>query len=188
MLAVVRHDRDRLLDLVGEVAGTSGDLKEQWLSATDAVVLPQESALHFDEEQCDQLASAFIAIGVARLVAVPLESDDRFNVYRLDATSQDLADFSSECGSLRYLLAPDADKASTAILCTTADYFVLAGSCEFVSAFAGDIPAAQRRFMEFVEGHFKEAQGALAAAVAYTVSDRSASLCAEPLREGQGPR
>jgi hypothetical protein len=177
MLDVIVDGRDSLLRVAAGIASGAGRIEEEWLRATGSVVLPQESGLHFNGEQCGQLALAFAAVGVSRLMALPLEEEDGFDLYRLQSTVPDLRDFSFECGSIRYLLIADGGPTRVAIVCTIDDFFLVAGPCRFVRTFANDLEAAERDFMEFVAGHFKDARPSLAPAVAYLRGEWSARRC-----------
>src|SRR4051812_15277575 len=147
-----------------------------WLERVGAVVLPQESASHFDQDQAHRVSAAFSRLGADRLVAVPVELDGRWSVYTLDATIADLCEFSFQCGSLNYLLLTHNERPA-AILCTTEDYFLLAGPCQFVLAYAPNVEGARREFLEFVDGHFPQMQTVLQGAVSYWNGPHSPLRC-----------
>jgi hypothetical protein len=130
---------------------------EDWLDAANAVVLPQESALHFDDEQCGRLASALSGLNIVELAAIPTEPCGSWPVYELGATAEELADFSFECGNANYVVISPASN-EFAVLCSTDDFFLVAGPCAFVAAYAGDLRDAVRSFTNYVDGHFESAQ------------------------------
>lgn len=162
----------------------TGELREDWLRRSGSVVLPEESALHFDDDQCSRFATAFDLHGVEELFAVPLENDDSLDAFELGTGTDELRALSFECGSFSYLLMPDGEP-NLAVHCTIDDYFVVAGPCSFVKAFAGDLALAERNFFEFVNAHFEVAKPRLIPGIRYWLGEWSAISCDQGFRGSQ---
>lgn len=162
--------------LAGLVIASRTEFRVDWLQENDSVVLPQESAMHFNDAYAESLARAFENVSVGSLHAIPAEADGELDYFKLDASSEDLLAFSWECGSFDYLLLPDGDFPA-AVLCTHNDYFLLAGPCSFICSFTSDPAKSQGEFIDFVEGHFEIAQPALASAMQYARGEWSATSC-----------
>ena len=116
-------------------------------------VVPVESALHFERDDATRLAEA-----IGRLTedfyAVATEGLQNVEAaYRVRATPEGLMSFSSECGLFTYLLlSPQPGK--FAVLCSIADYYLVAGPVPFVEEASGvDIAAAYDSFEEFASDH-----------------------------------
>jgi hypothetical protein len=131
---------------------TPGTFNDQWLRHTRWVVVPVESASHFDADDADRLARAAVEQGCSTLHAVaaePLESFPR--CFRVAASPEGLLTFSRECAHFNFVLLPD--KYAFAVLCTVYDYFLVAGPVDFARAAGGDVEEARRRFRRFAEEH-----------------------------------
>lgn len=131
-------------DLVDE----DGTFRPTSLREYGWIAVPMESAVHFDQEDAARLASAIEGVAVG-LYAVAIE--DLHNVeaaYHVPATPEGLLGFSAECGLFTYLLLPV--DAQFAILCSVADYYLIAGRRAFVEKACGsEIPAAFDTFEHF---------------------------------------
>jgi len=112
-------------------------------------VVPVESALHFDQDDATRLATAIGHIA-EEVYAVAVEGlHDVQAVYRVRATREGLLSFSAECGLFTYLLIP-SESDRFAVLCSVADYYLVAGSEEFVEEANGaDIITAYSSFEKF---------------------------------------
>lgn len=119
-----------------------------WLTKNNLIVVPRESACHFDDEYAGALSIALREEGcecIYALATEPLENNPI--CYSVDVSKEGLLAFSDECGLFNFALIP-SDR-SFAILCTVYDYFLIAGSANFVrSAVSGDIEYAWREFEE----------------------------------------
>ncbi len=123
---------------------TRAFLKEQgWL------VVPVESGQHFDDQDAERLASAATAFGATKLRAVSLEDLRHVrDALEVDVTEVGLLLFSRECAHFNFALVPE--DYSFAVVCTTDDYFLVAGPRTFVELATGKrVPEARSDFDEF---------------------------------------
>jgi hypothetical protein len=137
------------------IADGLADLNEDWLLKGHRVVLAEESGRHLESEQVTRLVNALRTVQVSRLVAIsndPLVLDDM--AYGLDATEGDLASFSSEFSGINALLMP-SEGIALAVLFSTDDFHLVAGSEDFVAVYGGDLKAAKANFVDFARGHFE---------------------------------
>jgi hypothetical protein len=124
-------------------------LNKRWLADSNLVALPRFHDRP-DREQCDRLASALSELGVSRLVAVDTESESASQVVELDATPADLWETMGRFSPFHFLLLP-REGVDFAVLCTKADFHVVAGPRPFVESASGD-PAGERdEFIDFVD-------------------------------------
>lgn len=138
-----------LLHLANEATDTPSDLNLDWLRTKNWVVVPVESAYHFTDSHAALLARAFQKAGCKECFAVATEPAEYTSAcYWLPATHNGLLEFSRECGSFNYLLLP-ADH-SSAVLCTSEDFFIIAGPRDFVvGAVGAGIEEARNEFLDF---------------------------------------
>jgi hypothetical protein len=130
------------------VADGPGDLSERWLLEGNRVALAEESGPHLDEEQCVRLEAALRTNFVRQLIVIsndPLVDEDM--VYELSISAEDLAAFSWEFMSINALLLPHSGT-ELAVLFSTDDYHLVAGTRQFVTDYAGDLKAARDDFAE----------------------------------------
>lgn len=130
--------------LDGSMHFTPGFLRDHgWL------VVPVESGLHLDESDAKCISRAASLCGKTKLRAVLLEElKEARNHLEVDATVEGLLLFSRECAHFNYALLPE--DYSFAVICTTSDYFLVAGSRRFVKAATGkEIAAARSDFEEY---------------------------------------
>ena len=120
-----------------------------WLKSNGFVCVPVESGMHFIEQDAKQIADALATSGNQFLNAVLTESLDNTVInYWVDASTEGLMAFNAACGSLNYLLT--TPNRNLYILCTTSDYFLVAGTGPVVSiCVGGDIPLARKAFREY---------------------------------------
>jgi len=120
--------------------------KEGWL------VVPVESGQHFDKHDAERIAKAATLLGQAKLRAVLLEDlRDVMDHLEVDATEDGLVLFSRECAHFNFALLPE-DR-SFAVICTTNDYYLVAGSRRFVEAATGkEATEARSDFRRFACG------------------------------------
>lgn len=177
-LVVDRAGQEAIRARARRIWGGDNQFETQWLTHNDCYVLPQESALHFDEDQSSRLSMAFERSGVASLVAVPTENGD-FDYWELESSPKALLLFSHECGSFDYLLMPKV-QAESAIFCSHNDYLLVAGTCNFLADYAGDVERSIREFERFSESEMSATPGSrtqMAPAIAYSFGARSARHC-----------
>lgn len=153
LVAIDSHaEREGHLARVRAITGGRPDFREPWLRAAGLRVLAEESAEHFDEDQCQRLSQAYRSAGVEELIGVANEElIDEPLVIRLGADFDSLCDFSDRFRFYAYLLLPPVQSSPT-VLCSKSDYLLFAGSVEFLSAYAGDLAAARLAYVGFVEG------------------------------------
>jgi len=128
-----------------------GDLSERWLLTGDRVALAEESGAHLEAEQCVRLEAALRTAFVRRLIVIsndPLVNEDL--VYELSISAEDLAAFSWEFSGINALLLPHSGT-ELAVLFSTDDYYLVAGTRQFVTDYAGDLRAARDAFVDFAE-------------------------------------
>lgn len=119
------------------------------LQAHNWVVVPVESAAHFDESEIERIASACNRVGVKELNAVLIENLKEVQPhFRFDATKEGLRGFNNSCAHFNYALVPD--DCSFAIVCTTDDYYLLGGPLDVVESCLGrSIVEAREAFDAF---------------------------------------
>lgn len=117
--------------------------KEGWL------VVPVESASHFDEHDAERIARAATLLGQTKLRAVLLEHlREARDHLEVDATEQGLLLFDRECAHFNLALLPE-DR-SFAVICTTYDYYLVAGPRRFVEVATGkEVSEARSDFGRF---------------------------------------
>ena len=114
----------------------NGHFVTEFLEAQEWLVIPVESGQHFDECDVECLANAAAAQGESKLRAILLESLKGVGDHlAVDATAEGLLLFSRECAHFNYALLPE--NYSFAVVCTTREYFLVAGSKEFVETATG---------------------------------------------------
>jgi hypothetical protein len=132
-----------------EILESSFHFKTEWLALNDWIAVPVESALHFDTTDAENIARALNNFGHTNFLAVATEDLGNFpRFFRVDANTQDILTFNRTCSFLNFLLFPDSR--SFGILCTVYDYFIIAGTTEFVEcALNSSIETARLNFEEF---------------------------------------
>jgi hypothetical protein len=116
-------------------------------------VVPVESALHFDHNDATRLAEAIGRV-TEEVYAVAVEGLQNVEAaYRVRATPEGLMSFSSECGLFGYVLLPP-ESGLFAVLCSVADYYLVAGPVPFVEeAIGANVAVAIHSFDEFASDH-----------------------------------
>jgi hypothetical protein len=127
------------------------DLHVEWLANKAWVAVPVESASHFDGDDARRLAAALAEANIQECFAVATEELKGSHIcYRVPATVDGLLAFSWECGSFNFALV--SHDRSFVVLCTSDDYFLVAGSMAFVSrAVGGDLARARASFEQFAQ-------------------------------------
>jgi hypothetical protein len=163
-------DEDSIAEAVARrqvVADGPGDLSERWLLEGNRVALAEESGAHLEAEECARLEAALRTAFVHRLIAIsndPLVDEDM--VYELSISAEDLDAFSWEFMSINALLLPRFGT-DLALLFSTDDYHLIAGTRQFVADYAEDLKAARDAFVDFAEGHFDVMQPQLRKVIRY---------------------
>jgi uncharacterized protein Veg len=163
-------DEDSIAEAVSRrqlVADGPGDLSERWLLEGNRVALAEESGRHLEAEECVRLEAALRTAFVRQLIVIsndPLVDEDM--VYELSISAEDLTAFSWEFSGINALLMPYSGT-DLAVLFSTDDYHLIAGPRQFVTSYAGDLKAARKEFVDFVEGHFELMQPLLRKVIHY---------------------
>jgi hypothetical protein len=143
----------RDLEGLAAVAISDQDFVDGWLRLRDLRVIPEESGLHFDEDQRARLSSSLNDSGVTRLAAVATEELGTASTWTLDPTPNDLAAFTYRCGMFDYLLF-DREALTVVVYCSSQlDTLLVAGSEEFLRSYFGDLHRAVAEFWTFSETH-----------------------------------
>jgi hypothetical protein len=122
-------------------------LNRSWLAEMKWIVVPKESACHFNEAYVSAIAKAYVQLGTSLIFATATEDAGEPGCYAVAPSKNGLLAFSFECAQFNYALIP-ADRSSV-ILCTVYDYFLVSGPMEFVkTAVGGDIKEAWDCFEE----------------------------------------
>ncbi len=157
---VTEHDERTQLELLksGLIEEGTNHFNHAWLSTERWVVVPVESASHFNERDASRLESAFRLIRCPAVFALSTENagpgwpdftnEPSVFAFLLDTSKQDLLEFSRACSHFNFALIPSSR--SAAISCTVYEYYLVAGPFNFVeTAVGGNIAAAWERFKEF---------------------------------------
>ena len=138
--------------------------------------IPVESSAHFSKEEAQRLAIAIRHLGCSECLAVATEPLAQHpEGFKLSPTPEALLAFSQECGLFNFMLFEPG--LHFAILCTTEDYFVVAGPKGFAEEALGlSVEVAREQFERFAS-HWPEGKnwGALRNMLK-AVSKRYASL------------
>lgn len=141
---------DRLTLLIEDVVEKPFHLKLEWLEKNQLAAVSVESASHFYEREAEWLSQAALLIGCGECFAIATEPlENTVLCYRVPTTQEAFLEFSRECFSLNYILIPE-DK-SFAVLCTSEDYYIVAGSQSFVTrAIGSSMITARKMFLRVV--------------------------------------
>lgn len=112
-------------------------------------VVPVESALHFSSEDAERLAKALSEQHIDYLFAIAAEDLASTHMFlQMQPTRDSLLEFSNSFGHFNFLLTSRDN--SWAVLCTTDDYFLVAGEVLFVEHTVGASHSKARAlFREF---------------------------------------
>ncbi len=129
-------------------------LTREFLRVRGWVVVPVESALHIDEHDAERLARAASLLGKTKLRAVLLEGLKEVRSHlEVEATKEGLLLFNRECAHFNFALLPEDQ--SFAVICTTDDYYLVAGSKKFVEIVTGkEVAEARSDFEVFASDSF----------------------------------
>lgn len=141
----------RAMALIEPVVEKPWHLRMDWLTTHKWVAVPVESASHFEERDAELLANAAVSIGCEECSAVatePLLPEEL--CYTVPTTKKGFLDFSRQCFSLNYVLI--SEDRSFAVLCTSEDYYIVAGPRDFViKAVGSSIETARKMFLSFAD-------------------------------------
>lgn len=143
----------RLESLIQDIVDKPDHLDINWLINRGWVAVPVESASHFSESDAEKLSQAIQSISCEKCFAIATEPLMNFHhCFQVPTTSEGLLDFSWTCSHFNFVLVSE-DK-SFAVLCTISDYFIIAGTLEFVKhAVSGNIEAARSEFNRFASSN-----------------------------------
>src|SRR5438034_10996889 len=141
----------RILAMSDEVVEKPWHLKQDWVALHNWVAVPVESASHFYERDAELLSQAMASLGCSECFAVATERlENSILFYRVLTTLDGLLEFSHETTALNFVLLPD-DR-SFAVLCTSEDYYIVAGPRNFVAKAVGTtIDTARKMFLRFAD-------------------------------------
>lgn len=139
------------LALIEDVVDKPWHLNLQWLARNRWAAVPVESASHFDKRDAELLSQASASMDCSECLAVATEPlENSILCYRVATTQEDFLEFSHETTALNYALLPE-DR-SFAVLCTSEDYYIVAGPRDFVTKAVGTgIDTARKVFLKFAD-------------------------------------
>jgi len=122
-----------LKDWIAAAVDGQLNFREVFLKSNNWVVVPVESGCHFDDIDIQNLAAALRISDQLALNAVlidPLATEAESCIVT-DANEEGLRKLNREISHLNYVLLPE--DCSFALICTTDDYFLVAGQMRFVA-------------------------------------------------------
>lgn len=106
-------------------------LSKHWLTDKGWFAIPKESTSHFSTQDAAAIAKAVDLDSINTCFAVAAETLKSFpRIFEFEASLEGFLAFSNKCSHFNFLIIPQ--KLSFGILCTTFDYYVVAGSKRFV--------------------------------------------------------
>lgn len=139
------------MSLIEDLVDKPWHLNIEWLVRHRWAAVPVESASHFSERDAELLSEAAKLLDCHKCLAVatePLLPEEL--CYRVPTTQEGLLEFSHEATALNYVLLPE-DR-SFSVLCTSEDYYLVAGSREFVTkAIGASIDSGREAFLKFAD-------------------------------------
>lgn len=113
-----------------------GHFHRAYLESRNWTVVPVESAMHFDERDAAAISHAANSMGVRNLTAILLEQLKYVDDHRaVEATKDGLLGFSQEFSHFNVALLPN--DLTFAVVCSTDDYFLVAGPHSFIEIATG---------------------------------------------------
>jgi hypothetical protein len=147
----------RRRDLAGRIVEREGLIRDEWIADNRWVVVPIETAKHFDNVDCEALSRAAAACNYTTAFAVPTEPLKNCPaMLDVHLTPSDLAEFSSNCGSFAYALIELHGGFS--VVCNHTCYFLVGGPRRFIELVVGDIGQAFVDFEEYIDSEMPEYQ------------------------------
>ncbi|SRR5258708_4662943 len=141
----------KAMSLIDDVVDQPWHLKTSWITSHKWIAVPVESASHFDERDAECLSQAAGFFGYSECAGVATEPlENSILCYRVPTTQEAFLEFSRETTALNYVLLPE-DR-FFAVLCTSEDYYIVAGPHDFVTKAVGSsIDTARKMFMRFAD-------------------------------------
>jgi hypothetical protein len=140
---------EQIANSVRMMLDRSDHLNVEWLSTRHWFAVPVESASHFNEAEAERISSSFRSLGVHQIIALATEElQNQPLCYLVSASKAGLMLFSRECGHFNYILTTVNHDA--AVLCTSNDYYIVAGPERLVlEALGTRIENARKNFLAF---------------------------------------
>jgi hypothetical protein len=137
------------LSLVANVIEGPHHLNLSFLRSRNWAVVPVESGSHFIPEDAELLSRALHSIECSECLAIATELLKNIDIcYWVPTSKEGLLDFDYQCALFNFALL--SENISFVILCTVADYYLVAGQADFVTRAVGkSLQAARRDFLKF---------------------------------------
>lgn len=139
------------LSLIDDVVDSTWHLKTEWIASHKWVAVPVESASHFDLRDAECISRAVASLGYSECLGVATEPlENSILCYRVPTTLEAFIEFSRETSALNYVLI--SEDRFFAVLCTSEDYYIVAGPRNFVAkAVCSSLDTARKMFMRFAD-------------------------------------
>ena len=126
-------------------------LRQEALASRAWTVAPTEKGRHVEPEEAERIAAAIRQETSAPCYALATEpAGGQPRCYEVPASEEGLLGFSHECAGLNVILVPS--DFAFAVLFTSEDYNVYAGTKRFVEAALGvSLPVARAAFQQFAD-------------------------------------
>lgn len=133
--------------LIEDIVEKPFHLKKEWLIQNKWLAVPTESPIY--EQEAEWLSEAATKVSCNECLAIPTELQPfDYPFYRVPMTETGILDFAWESGGINYLLIPE--NKAFAVLKTTEDYSLFAGTIDFVTkAIGSSISTARDMFLRF---------------------------------------
>jgi hypothetical protein len=148
-------ERKELLKMVDDLIERPDKIKSSILLKNHWVALPMESGSHFDEKQAEKIAEALSALKVKIVYAIQSElwDNSELEIYKFIPTKEEILNFSANSRSSYFVLF--SKELSFLIVCSVYDFFVVAGTKEFVTKSSGnDLEASRKQFLNFAQDSY----------------------------------
>lgn len=141
----------KLRAYVALVLERPGFLSRAWMRERNYLAVPVESGMHFTDQDIANILVACRKLGLETAYATAAEELWEFPPFwRLSLDEHGLNRFNFECASLNFMVAPEG--LEFVLLCTSDDYFIVAGTRSFVEVVTGtSLEEADRRFRDYAE-------------------------------------
>ena len=141
---LIKHE-----EWVRGVVDKEHQIKIENIAINSWIVVPVESGSHFSDDDIRSIATAIGRTNSEKLLAITLEElaeEDGF--FAFDADENGLSDFDEKYGHYNVALFPPDH--SFLLVCTSDDFFLVAGEESFVTLALGTtVELAKREFQEF---------------------------------------
>lgn len=140
-----------LKDWITGVVDSKLYLDSDFLRSNQWTVVPVESGSHFDDSDISRIVLAVRSTGNKELNAFLIEdASDVDSHLQFKSDIIGFQHFNLKCGHFNYAICPD--DCSFLIVCTTSDYYLVAGKQEFVESVLGkSIIESRKEFDEFAK-------------------------------------